>query len=195
MILSSAVRADELACGPLQNAFGPLDYRTASAFERKLVEGAHFTSEVESLRAGKTSTLPGGDLDYTLRAFPNHPRALAAVSRYSMQRKQPKPPGLKWAADCYFDRAFRFQPNDPMPIMLYGIHLVRTGRKTEALEYLDKAATFQSNDANFHYNLGLGFLEVGRSEQALEHAKIAYANGFPLQGLRRRLTEAGAWKD
>lgn len=179
----------------MRNAYGPLDYRTASAIERELVNGAHFTSAVESLREGATGKLPGGDIDYTLRAFPNHPRALAAVSRYSIQRNRPKPPGLRWPVDCYFDRAFRFRPEDPMPIMLYGIHLVRTGRKSEAAEYLDKAASFQNDDANFHYNLGLGFLEIGRTSEALEHAKRAYASGFPLQGLRKRLTEAGVWKD
>ena len=32
-------------------------------------------------------------------------------------------------------------------------------------------------------------------EKALYHAKRAYEGGFPLDGLKRRLKEAGAWKE
>jgi tetratricopeptide (TPR) repeat protein len=159
------------------------------------VDDAHFTAPVETLKRGQTSSTPGGDLDYTLRAFPNHPRALSAVSRYAIRHGTSKPPQLRWSVDCYFDRAFRFQPSDPMPVMLYGVHLARTGRHGDAIEYLEKAARNPIDDPNFHYNLGLGFFEVKRYEQALVHAKQAYAAGFPLPGLRNRLHGVGAWKD
>jgi hypothetical protein len=195
LALAGSTSANELACGALENAFGPIDYRTASQFDRDLVEKAHFTAPVESLTAGHTAALPGGDLDYTLRVFPNHPRALAAVSRYSIQRKQPKPPGLRWPVDCYFDRAFRFQPDDPMPVMLFGVYLARTGRATEASEVLSRAADSKNDDPNFHYNLGLGFFEVKDYKRAYQHAKRAYDGGFPLPGLRNRLREVGAWKE
>lgn len=195
LLVPVAVQANELACGSLQNAFGPFDYRTVSQSDRALVEGAHFTSAVESLREGTTSKMPGADLDYTLRAMPNHPRALAAISRYSIQRKQPKPPGLRWPVECYFDRAFRFAADDPMPIMLFGLYLAKSGRAEEAGDYLDKASTFERNDANFHYNLGLGYFEVRRYDRSFEHAKRAYDGGFPLPGLRNRLKEVGAWRD
>ena len=59
----------------LHNAFGPFDYRTATKDKLKLVESYHFTPKVESLIGGQSGTL-GADIDYTLRAFPNHPRAL-----------------------------------------------------------------------------------------------------------------------
>src|SRR5262245_56299958 len=58
-------------------AAGPADYRIASDYLIRLVENAHFTPDVEMLNRGKSSTV-GGDLAYTLRVFPNHPRALKA---------------------------------------------------------------------------------------------------------------------
>src|SRR5437867_1540176 len=66
-------------CGnPFQNAYGPFDYRTATGDQKTIVEAHHFTSEVESLHAGITGSI-GAEIDYTLRAFPNHPRALMAM--------------------------------------------------------------------------------------------------------------------
>ena len=71
--VSRAADAQGMACGDLQNAYGPYDYRTATEFQKHLVEGAHFTPEVESLKGARGSATVGGDIDYTLRAFPNHP--------------------------------------------------------------------------------------------------------------------------
>ena len=77
-------------CGSLENGFGPFDYRTAPADKRRLVEGAHFTRDVEQLIRGHTSSTPVGDLNYTLRVFPNHPRALYALMQWGT-RKKPMP--------------------------------------------------------------------------------------------------------
>jgi hypothetical protein len=41
------------------------------------------------------------------------------------------------------------------------------------------------------YNLGLINLDLGDSLAAVENAKKAYAKGYPLPGLRRRLAQAG----
>src|SRR4051812_47506028 len=61
-------------CGSLANPYGPFDYRT-SKDKLDIVEGAHFTPDVETLRSGSTGSL-GADIDYTLRTSPNHHRAL-----------------------------------------------------------------------------------------------------------------------
>lgn len=73
-------------CGSLQNAFGPFDYRDPEARGEplRLVESAHFTPSVESLVKGNSGTV-AGDLDYTLRAFPNHHRALYSVAQYAFR--------------------------------------------------------------------------------------------------------------
>ena len=186
--------ADEMTCGPLKNAFGPFDSRVAETADKAIVEGRHFTRKVERLQGGETGLL-GHDLDYTLRAFPNHPRALMSMSRLAIRDRQPQPPGANYPIDCYFDRAFRFVPDDPWPLVLYGLHLERAGRDSEAPGYLDKAARLGSKDPNVNYNLGLGYLDLKQYEKALAHAKLAYAAGFPLPGLRDRLKQVGAWKE
>src|SRR6266513_2811729 len=78
-------------CGdPFQNAYGPFDYRTATQAQKVLVESNHFTRPVETLQSGLTGT-PGHDIGYTLRAFPNHPRALLAMVRLAQRDKTKKP--------------------------------------------------------------------------------------------------------
>lgn len=77
------------ACGSLENAYGPFDYTNPDDFKNKLplVEIAHFTPKVEGLMGGKSGYL-WGDLDYTLRAFPNHHRALYAFVRYEIRERE-----------------------------------------------------------------------------------------------------------
>ena len=67
-------------CGSLETAFGPFDYRTASAHKKRIVETFHFTDSVENLVRGNTTKWVAGDISYVLRAFPNHIRALAAIT-------------------------------------------------------------------------------------------------------------------
>ena len=57
--VSRAAGAQGMACGDLQNAYGPYDYRTATEFQKHLVEGAHFTPEVESLKGARGSATRG----------------------------------------------------------------------------------------------------------------------------------------
>jgi tetratricopeptide (TPR) repeat protein len=196
-ITGNTASANDLACGALTSSFGPFDYRTIPPEPKHLVEIGHFTSDVESLRRGTTARLPGGDLDYTLRAIPNHHRALMALSRYSVQRKSPRPPGMSWTIDCYFDRAMRWAPDDAFPPLLFGLHLLRTGRHDDARVQLERAEALgkELQDANLYYNLGLGYLDLKDHDKALHFAKRAYAAGFPLLGLRQRLEKEGAWKD
>ena len=100
--------------GPgVANAYGPFDYTNPTHFRENLpiVETYHFTMEVETLQAGATGTHPGGDLDYTLRAFPNHHRALYAMGRYQLMHEDMViAPEARWTADCYFQRAIAFRP-------------------------------------------------------------------------------------
>ena len=73
-------------CGVLQNAYGPFDYRDPVSKRDNLpiVESFHFTPDVESLRHGRSGSVLG-DLRYTLRAFPNHHRALKSMARYGLE--------------------------------------------------------------------------------------------------------------
>ena len=102
---SGIVWAQTPPCGALTNSYGPFDYRTSKA-ELKIVEDYHFTPDVETLRHGNTATV-GGDIDYTLRASPNHHRALMSMVNLAVRTKSDKPLGPRLTVDCYFDRAMR----------------------------------------------------------------------------------------
>jgi predicted Zn-dependent protease len=192
----SGAYAQELtACGDVfHNSYGPYDYRTASPEQKRLVEGSHFTANIESLRKGESSGNVARELDYTLRAFPNNPRALLAISKLSIQRKSERL-GTPYRVDCYFERAVRFRPDDPWVRLAYGLHLVAWGRKDDARRQLEFADRAPIDDGNFHYNLGLAFLDVGDTDRALIHARKAYAAGYSLPGLQRRLEKLGKWQD
>lgn len=192
--LPSVTRADE-ACGELTNGIGPWDYRKADPSKLKLVESFHFSSATERLQSGTSSAHIGGDLDYTLRAFPNHHRALQALSALSFKAKTDKPLGSRYTVECWFDRAIRLAPDDGAVHMLYGIHLLTKGDTKAATERLKAAERFSPNDMNIHYNLGLALLKVGDIDGAVEHAKKAYALGHPLPGLRDKLKALGRSKE
>jgi len=181
-------------CGdPFKNHFGPFDYRTASAPHKEMVERFHFTPEVERLERGSTGQI-GHDLGYTLHVFPNHPRALFAVSRYSVRHHTQRLPGMVRPAECYFDRALRFAPDDAQVRALYADFLIQWKRPDEARRQLEAA---QNLDAppQVRYNLALAWANLGDMEKALPLAKQAYAAGVQFTGLRDKLKAAGAWRD
>ena len=187
------------ACGDLNppGQYGPFDFRTISTDVRRRVEDYHFTPDIETLRKGNTAVLPGADLDYTLRAIPNNPRALLSVSRYATKMKMDRAQGLRFTAECYFERAIRFVPNDPMPRVLYASYLKDRKRMAEARTQLDEAEKERGDPSNFDfdYNLGLLYYEVGAYDKSLVAAKRAYALGAPLPALRSKLKAAGKWQE
>jgi tetratricopeptide (TPR) repeat protein len=180
------------ACGDLTNGYGPYDYRSDKD-KLKVVNDYHFSPDVEFLRAGQSGHI-GNDLDYVLRAFPNHHRALRSLDLLGRKSKTENPGGTHWSVECYFDRAIRFRKDDAMVRMLYGIYLVSRTRKNEGIAQLRAAETLGASGANFHYNLGLAYFELGQHDAALQHAKKAYDLGFPLPGLRDKLKRAGKWR-
>lgn len=190
-IIAGSAHAFE-ECGDLANAYGPYDYRT-SRDKLAIVEGAHFTADVESLRRGNRGTL-GGDLDYTLRASPNHHRALIAMITLGRKLNTDQPQGANYTLNCYFDRAVRFAPDDAVVRLIYGTYLSRTGKRQEALQQLDVALSLDQDNANVHYNLGLIYVDMKNFAKARIHARRAYELGFTLPGLKKRLEDAGQWE-
>ncbi len=185
-----------MGCGDLQNAYGPFDYRIASKAQKSLVEGAHFTSDVQMLIRGNAGYL-AGDIDYTLRAFPNNPKALLAIYKLGLREKTDKPVHATYSIECYFDRAFRLAPDDPMPRLIYGMYLKDRNRREDALQQLELAASMkkESTTYDFPYNLALTYLDLGQFDKAVEYAKQAYELGAPLPGLRNKLVAAGKWTE
>lgn len=185
----------EAECGSLQNAYGPFDYTNPTHFANNLsvVEGHHFTPEVEALVAGKTTAI-GGDIDYTLRAFPNHHRALKAMTLLGLKEKTDKPKGAHHSVECYFDRALRFKPNDPMVHLTYSYYFYKHGKLDKAIEQAKAAEQISPDNANVNYNLGLLYAEKKNYAEARAHARKAYERGFPLPGLKNKLIKAGQWE-
>lgn len=188
----AAAQSRSTTCGSLANSFGPYDYRTDRGQPLYLVEIAHFTPEVEELIRGLSGPL-GAELDYTLRAFPNHHRALISLVRYGKKTKSAQPPNLRYSVECYLERAIRFRPDDTTVKMIYATFLFDNGRPLEAdkqLEQVDKLAT----DNGFtHYNSGLIYFENKQFDKALIQAQKALAMGFPRTDLRDKLKAAGKW--
>ncbi len=189
----SWAETSDYACGPLQNAYGPYDYRSDKD-KLPIVVGAHFTPEVENLIKGTTGQI-GGDIDYTLRAIPNHPAALLAMVRLGVKEKTNMPRGARYTVECYLNRANRFRNDDSMVKMIYASYLAKNGKGNDALKYLNDAADLGEESANLYYNIGLIYLDLKQYDKSLENAHRAYKMGFPLPGLRDRLKKAGKWSE
>lgn len=196
LVASGSAQAQGQAkfCGELRNAFGPFDYRKAPSlpFEIHIVESVHFTQNVEQNVKGAAGYV-GADIDYTLRAWPNHHRALASMSRQGVIEKSVQPRGAKYPVDCYFLRAFEFAPDDGMAHAVYASHLVAHGKSTEALAEFKRAVELEPDNPTINYNAGLAYMKTKNYDKALVHAKKAYALNFPLPGLKNKLIAVGKW--
>jgi len=186
--------AQPAGCGDWYHPFGPLDYRTATKEQKYIVERVHFTPSVESLTKGRSGSL-GGDLRYTLKAFPNHPRALVSMANLFRKTRPATPQDAEYSLDCWFARAIAFQPDDARVRVIYGVELLKDNHRKEAIEQLETANDLAADDSNVHYNLGLAYFDLADYDKSLEHAKRAYELGFPLPGLRDKLKRAGKWQD
>jgi Tfp pilus assembly protein PilF len=185
-------------CGPLDRAgqYGPYDYRTATQEQKRLVEGAHFTPPVEALQAGRRSKRPTGDIDYTLRAFPNHLRALHAMTRWSERIGMNHPPGATYTVECYYERAIRFRPDDAGVHALYAHFLIDRKRFGEAREQLERAAAGDyERDPQISYNIGLAYFELKDYDRSLKFAWQAYREGVQFPALKRKLQAVGKWRE
>lgn len=185
------------SCGPLRprGQFGPYDYRTERGEPLQLVEGAHFLPEIEALIRGNRNHLVGPDLDYTLRAFPNHHRALIAMVRLSEKEKKPQPVGTRYPVECWFERAVLFRPDDTTVHMLYATYLSKNNRQSDAVAHLEQATTLAKENAFTHYNIGLVYFDMKIYDKALARAHRALELGFDRTELSDLLKNAGQWQE
>jgi hypothetical protein len=191
----AAAQVADSPCGnPFANNVGPHDYRVEQGFNRKIVEDYHFTPRVEALIGGISAPL-GGDIDYTLRAFPNHHRALVSMMNLGARLKSDKPVGAQFTVECYFRRALTFRPDDHVARMIYAKFLLGAARKAEAGRQLDYVAENAQDNGFTQYNAGLLYLEMGEFDKALTCAHKALRLGFGGTALRKGLETAGKWSD
>lgn len=189
---STSLQAQDVpGCGALQNAFGPFDYRDMPRMRENLrmVETFHFTHEVESLKRGNTGTVLG-DLKYTLRAFPNHHRALASIARYALEGGQFPIEESIPSAECYFERAIAFRPDDAAVRVIYANFLFRHRDREDARQQYEEALRLAPASPEINYVAGLYFVDIGDLVRARKLAQVAYDGGYPLPGLKRRIAAA-----
>lgn len=184
-----------LPCRGGAQGYGPYDYTNPQHVRIKLpvVEEYHFTPNVARLERGKSGTVVG-DLDYTLRAFPNHHRALYALIRLATDPGRAGRRGMgtmKTPPECYLQRAQAFNPKDGKVELLYGLYLHKLGKFEEAELHYRAAVKLMPRSAEAHYNLGLVLTDQEKFDEAVPVAKQAYRYGYPLAGLKRRLAAAG----
>lgn len=201
-------QVSEAMCGPVTNAYGPFDYRAdhyrpapedrePHSAKLRLVESAHFPSTVEMLLGGSrvgANTL-WGDMDYTLRAFPNHHRALASVLRWASSTERLVKEAPPRPVECYFERAVRFKPDDNVARLLYARFLLNAKRREEAIYHIELVAKSAGDSAITHFNVGMLFADAEKYDEALAHAHRAIELGSTRPELAKRLQTAGRWRE
>lgn len=189
---------DNLPCKGNPQGYGPWDYTNAD--ERKkipVVEEHHFTAPVENHIKGEEGRLEE-DLDYTLRAVPNHHRALLSVIRYQIKFNKNillKKIPLMSPVECYLQRAIHFSPNDAGTVSLYAYYLKEIDQKNKADDYYQKALNIAPDNAKIAYSYSLLLIELQQYEKATEYAKKAYANKKAPPALKNKLITLGFWKE
>lgn len=185
-------------CGSLQLPhYGPYDYRTERTGKLRIVDSAHFTPEIESLRPqiGGRNIYPEININYTLKASPNHHRALIAVIRLGQRYNAPQVPEMDYSVECFLERGLRFQPDDTVVRVLYASFLAREKRAPEGIALLDRGLHYAADNPFSHYNFGLAYMELGDHERALKQAHRAAELGFTRTELADALKRAGAWRE
>ena len=192
--VSALAQTEAVGCGSLENGYGPYDYRTDHT-KLPIVTGAHFTAPVEALIRGTSATRPGGDIAYTLRAIPNHHRALLSMMKLGEKEKTSKPFGSTYTVECWFERAIAFRPDDSIVRMIYSGFLNSKGNLKDANSQLEFATAYAKDNAFTHYNIGLHYFDLKNYDKALLQAHKAVGLGFDHADLRNQLTAAGKWKE
>jgi len=196
---SFAAPGAQAFCGPPLNInhWGmPVDYRDSSEagqYKRNIVERYHFTPEIENLQKGLNGPLPG-DIHYTLIQLVNHHRALQAMANWQLMHKR-KASDEFFPADCYFERALAFTPDDPLLYMIWGNYVFRNKEYDRAVTIYKEAERLSPQDPEVQYNLGLLYAELKDYDKAREYAIKAYSKNYPLPGLRNKLKRAGVSLD
>jgi len=188
-------RLDGKVCAGGQPTSGPFDYLFRSKHEGSLrvVEEHHFDKGVETLTKG-LSTTPMGDIDFVLKAFPNHHRALQSAMTYSLRHKK-WPAGVKeLPVECYLQRAAKYSPRDAVVHRLLGYYMHKRGNLDMALKHNKRALDLQPFDIMTQYNTGLILADLERYKQAKQYAQPLYDAGLTLPGLKNKLIAAGHWK-
>ena len=196
--------------------YGPFDYYDPPKGSLSLVERPHFGAITQERAKRGDWCWYWSDLDYTLRVFPNHPRAIEAMAEYLKEHqacpKDNKAAALKdivagieegdWReknADYYYEIGIKFRPKQTAARILYGKYLYKMGRLKDALKQLSDAEKLDPASGETHYYMGLAYADSGDYLNAKSHAIKAHKLGYKVDekspDLRGKLVKAGVWTD
>lgn len=195
MVSPASAQVSAESCGPIARDNGPFDYRKAPKSRIEVVEKFHFTPNVEQLLSGNSSVDVGAELNFTLRVFPNHHRALLAMMRLGEKLKTDQPRGAPHIVECYFEKALRFQQDDAVARLLYAMFLARNQRPTEVDQQLTIVTNAAGDNALTHYNAGLVYFDAKLYDKALVQAHKAIAYGYTQTALRDQLRSINQWTE
>lgn len=151
------------------------------------VEKFHLPPGVSKMRTGQYIQAMA-DFEFVLNRFPNHPKALLLMGEASLKMNQPG------KAQRRFEQAIELYPKTARTYMVYGIFLHKRRQFNDAVKQYTQSIELNPNSSEAHYNLGLAYLALKQYGLANEQAQIAYAQGYPLPGLRNKLKKVSAWR-
>ncbi len=173
------------------------DKTPANAFLVKDITINHCNATVQALR-GDIHGNPRfimNDINYTLERVPNHRQCLAAVVKYQAKKGYPfYPEQVRFpTAECYLLNAQQLFPKDTYVVSLMGVNQFTRQDYDAAAKTFESVLEQQPNNAEVHYNLGLTYFALKDYSRSAKAATEAYRLGFPLPGLKRKLSQVGAW--
>lgn len=188
-----------LATGRPGGQFGPYDYRDpanrgGSTNRLQIVESYHFNTDVATLTKGLSGSL-AGDLSYTLRAFPNHHRALQSLADLGIREKKANISGLSFTVPCFFLRAKNFASTDGMVNAVYAYYLANINQKEMANFEAGQAIKNHANNPRVFYQVGLAYFYMGDYKKAQECSKQAKKLGSKALGLDSLLSNVSSIKN
>ena len=165
--------------------------------EEVAVNGSTSRKAVTAEERGGGESRVAANLDYTLRAIPNHARALYAMGMFQLRLREQSNLEATWeykTAECYFERAIMYTPDDGQVYLAYAMFRHKQGQPELALKNYQEALQIMPNAVDAHYSVGLLYVQMKEFELARQHAWKAYEMGYPLPGLRNALQRRGEWQ-
>ena len=143
------------------------------------------------MQEGEYTRLVRADIEFLLRAWPNHYPGLEVLVRYDLAGGSAHDLD---STECLFARARRFAPDDINVLLVQAYYYWKSGETEEALRSYESALQIDVRSTDANYLIGLLYFEMGRYAEADRHAQIAYDQGYPLPGLMNKLKQAGQWR-
>jgi len=162
------------------------DYFRANLFKTtrellQVVEAWHVNPKVfEDFRHGKYYDV-SEDMKYTLRKFPNHPRALMLLASVSRLVDNPE------MAFPYFEHALDLYPQYAITHAQYGHHLLNSGTLDAAIKELEKATELDPVLVQAYEWLADAYARRGDSDaarQATEQARRLRGGSISSEAIR-----------